>query len=199
MVGSTIERCWSPADPLVFVDTNVFYPVRLADLVLSCVGDGLFDLCVSDPLLDEIERVLVNDEGLSAEKSAAFRAALLASASTNVTAGDCKVVRDQLDGPDPDDLWHLAAALHARADHILTSNTSDFEHAKVPESVFRISITKPDDFFTQLIIDGLGDDLTTTITRMSARLTRLHRTPTVIVDGLEQIGLAITAERLRNV
>jgi hypothetical protein len=30
--------------PLVFVDTNVFHPVRLADLVLSCVGDGLFNL-----------------------------------------------------------------------------------------------------------------------------------------------------------
>lgn len=185
--------------PLVFVDTNVFYPVRLADLVLSCVGDGLFDLCVSDPLLDEIERVLVNDKGLSAEKSAAFRAALLASAFTNVTVGDCKVVRDQLDGPDPDDLWHLAAAIHARADVILTSNTSDFENAKVPESVFRISITKPDDFFTQLIIDGLGDDLTTTISRMSARLKRPNRTPSEIVDGLEQIGLAITAERLRTV
>lgn len=54
--------------PLVFVDTNVFYPVRLADLVLSCVGDGLFDLCVSDPLLDEIERVLVDDKGLAEER-----------------------------------------------------------------------------------------------------------------------------------
>lgn len=185
--------------PLVFVDTNVFCPVRLADLVLSCVGDGLFDLCVSDPLLDEFERVLVNDKGLSTEKSAAFRAALLSSASTNVTAGDCEVVRDQLDGPDPDDLWHLAAAIHAQADVILTSNTSDFENAKIPESMFRISITKPDDFFTQLIIDGLGDDLTTTISRMSARLKRPHRTPSEIVDGLEQIGLAITAEHLRNV
>ena len=185
--------------PLVFVDTNVFYPVRLADLVLSCVGDGLFDLCVSDPLLDEIERVLITDKGLMAEKSAAFRAALLASASTNVTKGDCEVVRDQLDGPDPDDLWHLGAAIHAQADFILTSNTSDFENAKIPESVLRISITKPDDFFTQLIIDGLGDDLTTTISRMSARLKRPHRTPSEIVDGLEQIGLAITAEHLRNV
>jgi predicted nucleic acid-binding protein len=49
----------------VFVDTNVFYPVRLADLVLSSVGDGLFDLCVSDHLLDEIERVLIHDKGLT--------------------------------------------------------------------------------------------------------------------------------------
>jgi len=34
---------------------------------------------------------------------------------------------------------------------------------------------------------------------MSARLKRPHRTPSEIVDGLEQIGLVITAERLRNV
>ena len=185
--------------PLVFVDTNVFYPVRLADLVLSSVGDGLFDLCVSEPLLDEIERVLIDDKGLPEEKSAAFRAAVLASAATNVTASECKVVREQLDGPDPGDLWHLAAAIQARADHILTSNTGDFENAKVPESVYGVSITKPDDFFAQLIDDGFGDDLTTTINRMSARLTRPHRTPSQIVDGLEQIGLVITAERLRSI
>jgi len=48
----------------VFVDTNVLYPVRLADLVLSSVDDGLFDLCTSDHLLEEVERVLVNAKGL---------------------------------------------------------------------------------------------------------------------------------------
>lgn len=153
----------------------------------------------AEPLLDEIERVLVADKGLPKEKSAAFRAAVLTSASTSVTAGECKVVRDQLDGPDPDDLWHLAAALHARADHILTSNTSDFERATVRESTSSVSVTTPDDFFAQLIVDGFGDDLTRTIRRMSARLTRPHRTPSEIVDGLAQVGLVVTAELLRSV
>jgi hypothetical protein len=59
--------------PLVFVDTNVLYPVRLADLVLSCAVDGLFDLCVSDDLLDEIERVLTASKGLRTEKVRTFR------------------------------------------------------------------------------------------------------------------------------
>ena len=41
--------------PLVFVDTNALYPVRLADRILSSIDDGLFELCVSDHLLAEIE------------------------------------------------------------------------------------------------------------------------------------------------
>jgi hypothetical protein len=77
-----------PGDiPLVFVDTNVFFPVRLADLVLSSVDDGLIELCVSDRLLDEIEYVLAHDKGLPADKARAFRDAVAANASRRVTDG----------------------------------------------------------------------------------------------------------------
>lgn len=68
--------------------------------MLSCVGDGLFDLCVSDQLLDEIERVLIDEKGLSREKARTFRSAVLASAATIVTTVQCDSIRDQLDGPE---------------------------------------------------------------------------------------------------
>lgn len=68
--------------------------------MLSCVGDGLFDLCVSDQLLDEIERVLIDVKGLSREKARTFRSAVLASAATIVTTVQCDSIRDQLDGPE---------------------------------------------------------------------------------------------------
>lgn len=58
----------TPPIRLVLVDTNVLFPVRLADLVLSSAADGLFDLCVSDDLLDEIERVLIDRKGLAVDK-----------------------------------------------------------------------------------------------------------------------------------
>lgn len=44
---------------LVFVDTNVWYPVVLADLVLRSVEIGLFDLAWTDESLAKVERVLV--------------------------------------------------------------------------------------------------------------------------------------------
>ena len=48
---------------LVFIDTNVWYPVVLADLVLRSVEIGLFDLAWTDESLIEVERVLVPVRG----------------------------------------------------------------------------------------------------------------------------------------
>lgn len=132
--------------PLVFVDTNVFYPVRLADLVLSSAGDGLFDLCVSDHLLDEIERVLTDDKGHTEEKSRVFREAVRASATVHVKALQYDQVRNQLDGPDTDDLWHLAAAICGGADFVLTANVRDYERAQVPDALTSVVAVNPDDF-----------------------------------------------------
>lgn len=182
----------------MFVDTNVFYPVRLADLVLSCASDGLFDLCVSDDLGEEVERVLIEHKGLPVEKARTFWAAVEATANSRLKRAEYFPVREHLDGPDHDDLWHLAAAITVEADVILTSNTSDFEKAQVPDTLTCVSILGPDDFFVQLINDGLGTDVAATIRRMSARLKRPPRTPTEIIDGLEHIGLIETAALLRN-
>lgn len=57
---------------LVFVDTNVWYPVVLADLVLRSVEIGLFDLVWSDESIAEVERVLVERKGLVAQSAAVF-------------------------------------------------------------------------------------------------------------------------------
>ena len=184
--------------PLVFVDTNVLYPVRLADLVLSRAVDGLFDLCVSDDLLDEVERVLTPSKGLLTEKARTFRSDVEAVATVRVDRDQYREIRDQLVGPDADDLWHLAAAMSAEADMILTSNTPDFDRATVPSTMSRIDVVTPDGFFEQLIDEGLGDDIRATIGRMSARLRRPPRTPEDIIDGLEHIGLTKTTAKLRN-
>jgi hypothetical protein len=65
---------------LVFVDTNVWYPVVLADLVLRSVEIGLFDLARTDESLTEVERVPVERKGLSAANAAVFGAQVRATA-----------------------------------------------------------------------------------------------------------------------
>ncbi|MEI8261543.1 MAG: hypothetical protein WCG77_08595 [Actinomycetes bacterium] len=85
---------------LVFVDTNVWYPVVLADLVLRSVEIGLFDLAWTDESLAEVERVLVERKGLTAQHAAAARGAradvLLTSNVTDFPATDvgpaCRVL-----------------------------------------------------------------------------------------------------------
>jgi hypothetical protein len=76
MVGLSIRRGIRFIIPLVFVDSNVLYPVRLADRVLSSVDDRVFEICVSEDLLDEIERVLIKSKGLVASKAKTFRDAV---------------------------------------------------------------------------------------------------------------------------
>ena len=184
--------------PLVFVDTNVFYPVRLADLILSSVDDGPFELCVSDHLLAEIERVLTHHKGLPADKAKIFREAVEANARSVMRAGQYELLTEQLAGPDTDDLHHLAAAITGGADFIITENTTDFLTAHVPDGVTPPAIVTPDEFFAQLLAAGFEDDVLGVVQRISTKLKKPPRTPSEILDGLELIGMSETASQLRN-
>jgi predicted nucleic acid-binding protein len=184
--------------PLVFVDSNVLYPVRVADLVLSSADDGLFEVCVSDDLLSEIERVLIEVKGLAAEKAKIFTQAVASNSAQVVSNAQYIELASLLTGPDPDDLLHLAAAIEARCDVVLTNNTDDFTKAKVPDGRRMPAILAPDQFFSRLIADGLGEDLAQTVSRISAKLKKPYRSPTEILDGLEVCGLTETAKGLRS-
>ena len=190
----------SPAErttPLVFVDTNVFYPVRLADLVLSCVDDGLLDLCVSDHLLNEIEHVLVERKGLSPAKAKIFRDAVASNATRTVLQADYEALAARLSGPDPYDLWHLAAAIEAGATVIVTGNITDFTrpHPRRPRSATN---RHPRPTVRQAHRDGLHNDVLATVARMSARLKNPPRSRNDILDGLATCGLKATVDALRT-
>lgn len=182
----------------MFVDTNAYYPVRLADLILSSVDDGLFELCVSDHLLDEVERVLVNSKGLPPDKAKTFRDAVEANATRVIRAAQYHSLAQKLDGPDADDIYHIAAAIEAGAHFIITDNTRDFITARIPDGTKTPEIVTPDELFSRLLLGGFEDDLTGTVQRISEKYTNPHKTPSQILDDLEQIGLKKTVEHLRN-
>ena len=184
--------------PLVFVDTNVFYPVRLADLILSSVDDGLFELCVSDHLLDEVERVLVNTKRLPPEKAKIFRDAVEANAAQVMRKAQYNSLAQKLNGPDADDLYHIAAAIEAGADFIVTNNTRDFITTRIPDGTETPEIVTPDELFNRLLLSGFEDDLTETVQRISDKYKNPPQTPLQILDGLEKVGLKKKVEHLRN-
>ena len=117
---------------LVFVDTNVWYPVVLADLVLRSVEIGLFDLAWTDESLTEVERVLVERKGLSAANAAVFGAQVRATAPEGrIDPAAYQHLIAAMTGPDPDDHVHAAAARGGSADVLLTGNVADFPAADV--------------------------------------------------------------------
>lgn len=183
---------------LVLVDTNVLFPVRLADLVLSSAADGLFDLCVSDDLLDEIERVLVARKGLEADKAGVFREQVEAVACRAIRRAQYRPLAAKLSGPDPDDLLHLAAAVESGADAVMTWNLADFAGVKFPTVASQVEIETPDETFVGLIGERLGEDLVETVIRMSARLNRPPLGPVEVLDALAAAGMERTVAWLRR-
>ena len=172
--------------------------MRLADLVLSSVDDGLFEVCISDDLLTEIECVLIETKGHAAERVKVFTSAVSSNAACVAPNALYAELAAELIGPDPDDLLHLAAAIQSGCDVLLTNNTRDFIKAVVPEGHRVPVILTPDQFFRQLIAEGLGADLAETVLRISAKLIRPVRSPTQILDGLEICGLIETTKSLRS-
>ncbi len=104
----------------------------------------------------------------------------------------------RLSGPDPDDLWHLAAAIEAGATVIVTGNITDFTRARIPEGLVAPQIATPDQLFAKLIADGLHNDVLATVARMSARLKNPPRSRNDILDGLATCGLKATVDALRT-
>jgi predicted nucleic acid-binding protein len=184
----------------VFVDTNIFFPISLADLVLSSAEYGLFDLCWSKNLLDEIERVLVQNKGLEPIKAALFIQEIASTFSGGeIKKADYSNVGGQLSGPDPDDLVHLAAAIAGNVDTVMTSNVRDFSTAVLPAGLCGPDIKRPDDFFCQLIAEGLHDDLVEITMGMAKRCKNPPMTWHEILARLSKVGLPCLASELLRV
>lgn len=173
-------------------------PVRLADLVLSSAADGLFDLCVSDDLLDEIERVLVDRKGLPADKARTFREQVEAVARRTIRRSEYGALAATLSGPDLDDLLHLGAAGEAGADALVTWNLADYADVKIPTGAHQVEIETPDEAFVGLIGEGLGEDLVETVARMSARLKQPPLSPVEVLGALAAAGMERTVAWLRR-
>jgi predicted nucleic acid-binding protein len=180
---------------LVFVDTNVWYPVVLADLVLRSVEIGLFDLAWTDESLAEVERVLAERKGLSPVNAAVFGAQVRATAPAGRI--DPAVYQDlvaAMTGPDPGDHVHAAAARGGRIDVLLTSNAADFPAADVGPTC---RVLHPADLFGELA-GRYPIELGRVIAEMAAHRKRPPMTPDDILDRLDALGLHVMVDGLRQ-
>jgi predicted nucleic acid-binding protein len=121
----------------VLADTNVLFPFSLMDLMLALSQDRIHTLLWSDRLLDEWERVIVREQHRSPTAAAAITRAIRDYFPENrVPDTDYKDLLATLEGPDPDDLHHMAAAAAAagRAGTLITWNLGDFPQPRSARS-----------------------------------------------------------------
>jgi hypothetical protein len=126
----------------VFLDTNVLYPISIADLLLRLGDVALHAIVWSEDLLTEVKRVLVEDKGLTSAQAAYFcRCVREEFADDEVRREDYEHLVDTMTGKDPGDHAHAAAARVA-ATVLLTFNVDDFPE----QDMGGVRVMTPDDY-----------------------------------------------------
>jgi predicted nucleic acid-binding protein len=180
----------------VFVDTNVLFPFSLMDLMLSLAEDYVHDMIWSDRLLDEWQRVIVR-EGHRSDAAATLIAGHIRAgfADSHVPEDAYKHLLSGLDGPDRDDLHHIAAAIAGDAHTLVTWNLADFPTESL--GPHGITVTPPDPYLCSLL-EQSQDEVLATIRRIASRKRRPPMSPLDVVAALERARVPAFAHRVRQ-
>src|SRR6266568_587670 len=132
-----------PAPFVVVIDANLLYPFTLRDTILRAAACGFFQLRWSREILDVMERNLVENSVMSADKAARLRA------KVEEHFPEAEISGYELLTPampnDEKDRHVVAAAVKAGAQVIATENTKHF--SPLPEG---IEAQSPDVFLCNL-------------------------------------------------
>lgn len=177
------------------LDACVIYPAPLRDLFMYLAVEDVYRPRWTDSIHDEwIRSVLRDRPDLTRPQLERTRDLMNRHARDSLVTGFEELIEGLL-LPDPNDRHVLAAAIHARADLIVTFNLSDFPTDYLRS--FGISARHPDDFCCDRINASLSQILG------AARLQRQSlRNPPKTVDEylgtLQAVGLTKTAQLLAH-
>lgn len=178
----------------VFVDTSVLFPFSVMDLLLALTEDAVHQVVWTDDLLDEWERVIVREGRRTAETAASVTAAVREFfADGRVERASYEDLIDQMPGDDPDDRPHMAAAVAAGVDALITANLADFPAE--PLAAFGVRVLDPDSYLCEILADH-PDETVATVLRMAGEKTRPPRSPSDLLQSLQGAGLRSFPERL---
>ncbi|GAA0841091.1 PIN domain-containing protein [Streptosporangium amethystogenes subsp. fukuiense] len=180
----------------VFVDTNVLFPFSLMDLMLALTEDAVHTMVWSDHLLEEWERVIVREQHRRAPAAARIGAAIREFfADTRVSEDDYKHLLDRMEGPDPDDRHHMAAAVAGHVQTLVTWNLADFPVSFLGR--YGLTVTDPDTYLCSLLSQS-PHEVMGVLARMAAGKRRPPMTVLDIVDALNRAGIPAFARRARS-
>lgn len=136
---------------VVIYDASVLYPVRLADLLMRVALKGFVHARWTDEIHEEWIRNLIEDRGIERavlerrrdQMNNAIRDSLVEGYEVHLPTVQALKLSD------PDDAHVIAAAIHAKAQAIVTANIKHFPR-RVLEP-FELLAETPDDFITGLL------------------------------------------------
>lgn len=132
----------------VVLDACVLYAAHLRDFLLHLALQKLYNPRWTDRINEEwIRNVLKNRPDLS-ESNFARLLELMNETFPRANVKNIKL-SDELNLPDPDDIHVLAAAIHCKAELIVTFNIKDFPSNELAK--YGIKAVHPDEFLKSLI------------------------------------------------
>lgn len=177
-----------------FVDTSVLFPFSVMDLLLALSENAVHQVFWTEHLLTEWERVIVREHRRTPETAASVVAAIRESfADSEITRARYEHLIDEMPGNDPDDRPHMAAAVAARVDVLVTNNLADFP----AEALFErgVRVVDPDTYLCELLHDE-AEELVVTVLRLASEKTRPPRTPEDLLQALRRAGVATFSDSL---
>jgi predicted nucleic acid-binding protein len=179
----------------VLVDTNVLFPFSIMDVMLALTEDGVHDVVWTQALLAEWERVIVREQRRSAASAAAITAAIREFfADSEVPESAYIHLVAQMPGDDPDDRVHMAAAVAAGAEAIVTWNQADFPAG--PLAAHGVRVRTPDEYLCDLL-DAWPNEVLGTVVRLAGEKRRPPMTPADLANLLAKSGTPAFAQRLQ--
>ncbi len=181
---------------VALLDTSVLFPAVLRDTLLRVAASGLYRPLWSPHIIAELRgRLLSSFPHQPPDLEPLFR--LMGDAFPDPEVEGYEPLIPMIDLPDPKDQHVVAAALHGRAELILTSNLRHF-----PESVLTplgLEARGPDTF----LVECLDEDAELVIGALEEQAAAYRRAPTTVRALLDELetrhGLAgfATAARRR--
>jgi hypothetical protein len=179
----------------VFPDTNVLFSVRLINLIMRTHEARIIDVVWSDDLMIELRRIFVERRQMSEAKADHVVDQVRRwSPSGRIARAMYADLVPRMTGPDPTDHVHSAAARAGRVDVLLTNNIRDFPRRDIGRSCQALT---PATFFGELG-GKYPKEFARIINESSVALRRPPKTPEMVLNDLEEIGLVAFARIVRT-
>ena len=173
----------------------VLYPYTLRDTLISLARMRKFQAQWTTKINDEwIRNLLENNPSIKSERLQRTCELMVMAVPDAMIEGYEHII-ETLVLPDPDDRHVLAAAIHAEANKIITSNIKHFPTRIVSE--WDIEVCRPDAFVAGLIKDYPVEVLK----ELKKQRERLQNPPQSIdefLESLSKVGLEISVKMLRK-
>jgi predicted nucleic acid-binding protein len=177
------------------LDACILYSAALRDLLMRMAVNDVFKPKWTNQILDEwIRNLRANRPELPAERLERTRQLMNLHIDDALVEGYEPLI-ETLALPDPDDRHVLAAAIHGRADAIVTYNTKHF-----PDEImarYDIELLSPDAFIS-VQFDLNHPAMAQAIREHRASLKSPPKTPEQYLEDLERQGLTMTAYEIKS-